>query len=105
MWNLQKFRPDKETLSFKFCIAKAEYYIHTLKRGFNFFCKAELRETFNEFKLSFGPLESLNTTAITNLSGPPPGGGTPTAAVSRILSSTALQTFSISTELTWQKES
>lgn len=79
--------------------------MHTLNRGFNFFCKAELKENFNEFKLCFDPSESLNTTAITNLSGPPPGGGTPIAAVSRIVSATALQTFSISTELTWQNES
>lgn len=44
--------------------------------------------------------ESLNTTAIVNNSGPPPEGGTPIAAVSRMLLSTPLHMRSISTELT-----
>lgn len=44
--------------------------------------------------------ESLNTMATTNRSGPPPGGGTPIAAVSMISELTALQIRSISTELT-----
>ncbi|KAL4325372.1 hypothetical protein GQ457_11G018460 [Hibiscus cannabinus] len=42
---------------------------------------------------------SFRTTKITNSSGPPSGGATLTAAVSKMLSSARSQTRSISTEL------
>lgn len=83
---------------------KKEQKINTRNKGFSFFCTAELKDILNWFKSGFGLFDSLNTTAITRCSGPPLGGGTPTAAVSRTRSSTSLQMRSISTELTWPNE-
>nr|GMC73833.1 hypothetical protein Iba_chr03cCG4500 [Ipomoea batatas]GME00751.1 hypothetical protein Iba_scaffold55803CG0010 [Ipomoea batatas]GME01474.1 hypothetical protein Iba_contig1799CG0030 [Ipomoea batatas] len=74
--------------------------LETLNSGFNFFCREELNEVINAPKFCFDLSESLKTTTITNFSGPPPTGGTPMAAVSRILSSTALQMRSISRKQT-----
>ena len=73
---------------------------NTLNSGFNFFCSAEFKDTLNLSKSGVDTFECLKTTAITNLSGPPPCGGTPMAAVSWTESSTALVIRSISTELT-----
>lgn len=84
------------------CLSKKKSYwsIVTLNRGFSFFCTAELKDTLNWFKSAVVLSGFLNTTAITNFSGPPVGGGTPMAAVSRTWSSASLQILSISTELT-----
>lgn len=73
---------------------------NTLKKGFSFFCSAELNSNFNWSKVISSKSFSLKTTAIINCSGPPPEGGTPIAAVSRIASLTLLQIRSISMELT-----
>ena len=74
---------------------------HTLKRGFSFF-RAVLNASFSWFKSSTCVLWSLKTTAIVSCSGPPPIGGTPIAAVSRMASFALLQILSISMELTWK---
>lgn len=73
---------------------------NTLNKGFSFFCTAELKVFLSCSKSLVVLSGFLKTTAITNRSGPPWEGGTPMAAVSRMLLSTALQMRSISTELT-----
>lgn len=72
----------------------------TLNKGFSCFWSAELKDVFNSFKTGRDLVASSKTTAITSCSGPPSGGGTPMAAVSRMLLSTLLHIRSISMELT-----